>query len=68
MLRVKLWRWGGSPVSGDAAQKYLSGNAGKAWHLKNEQGRFGLTVLDNTLCSVFVHQGEPATLQNSMEA
>lgn len=55
-------------VSGNAAQKYLSGNAGKAWHLKNEEGRFGLTILDNTLCSIFIHQGEPTTLQKSMEA
>jgi hypothetical protein len=59
---------GFSPVSGNAAHKYLSGNTGKAWRLTNEQGQFGLTVLNNTLCSVFIHQGEPTALQKSMEA
>lgn len=59
---------GFSPVSGNVAQQYLSGNAGKAWQLKNEQGQFGLTVLSNSLCSVFIHQGEPTALQKSMEA
>lgn len=56
------------PVSGNVAQQYLSGNAGKAWQLKNEQGQFGLAVLSNTLCSVFIHQGDPKALQKSMES
>ena len=52
----------------ETSQKYLRGNDGVAWHLINEQGEFGVTVLSNTLCSVFIHQGDPATLQKSMEA
>ncbi|MFY8299893.1 NMCC_0638 family (lipo)protein [Pseudoalteromonas sp. SS15] len=50
------------------AQNYLKGNAGKAWHLNNDDGDFGLVLLENRLCSVFIHQGEPKTIQASMEA
>lgn len=67
-VEIQALDMGFTPASVDVAQKYLRGNPGKAWHLKNEQGEFGLTVLNNSLCSVFIHQGEPATLQKSMEA
>ncbi|BCV36684.1 MULTISPECIES: NMCC_0638 family (lipo)protein [Shewanella] len=50
------------------AQNYLKGNAGKAWHLNNSEGSFGLALLQNKLCSVYVHQGDPNTIQASMEA
>ena len=56
------------PASDGVAQQYLGGNPGKAWHLEYDQGEFGLAVLSNSLCSVFIHQGDPATLQKSMEA
>lgn len=52
----------------DRAEMYLSGNPGRAWFRNDESGAFGLTLLSNGLCSVFVHQGNPATLQESMES
>ncbi|MCO7191043.1 MULTISPECIES: hypothetical protein [unclassified Pseudoalteromonas] len=52
----------------EIAQNYLKGNAGKAWYLNNDEGNFGLALLKNKLCSVFIHQGEPNTIQASMEA
>ncbi|MDP5209048.1 hypothetical protein [Microbulbifer sp. 2205BS26-8] len=59
---------GFSEARSNVAQSYLRGNSGRAWHLKNEQGEFGLTALNNSLCSVFIHQGEPEKLQASMES
>jgi len=50
------------------ANDYLKDNAGQAWLLSNADGRFGLTLLENKLCSVFVHQGNPSEIQKSMEA
>ncbi len=50
------------------SQNYLKGNAGKAWYLKNDEGNFGLALLENGLCSVYIHQGEPNTIQASLEA
>ncbi|MEP4888858.1 MAG: hypothetical protein ABJV04_02430 [Aliiglaciecola sp.] len=50
------------------AQNYLKGNTGKAWYLNNDEGSFGLALLKNKLCSVYIHQGDPNTIQASMEA
>ncbi|GAB6261215.1 hypothetical protein L4174_021530 [Photobacterium sp. CCB-ST2H9] len=53
----------------DAARHYLYGNPGKAWVLENERGSYGLSMLaTKSLCSVFVHQGDPDEIQASMEA
>ena len=50
------------------SKNYLSGNKGKVWHLKNNEGEFAISVLKNGLCSVFVHQGIPEQLKASMES
>lgn len=50
------------------AENYLKGNAGKAWYLSNSEGNFGLALLQNKLCSVYIHQGDPDTIKASMEA
>ncbi len=52
----------------EIAQKYLKSNKGKAWYLNNNEGRFGLSLLNNKFCSVYVHQGDPLAIQASMEA
>lgn len=50
------------------AESYLKGHTGQAWHLSNSEGNFGLALLQNKLCSVYIHQGDPSTIQASMEA
>ncbi len=50
------------------AQSYLKEQEGMAWFTENEHGRFGIATLNNGLCSVFLHQGNPQQLQASMEA
>jgi|APSaa5957512535_1039671.scaffolds.fasta_scaffold94603_2 hypothetical protein len=52
----------------DIARSYLKGSDGKAWYLKNNEGSFGLALLKNSLCSVYIHQGSPEVLQASMES
>ncbi|WP_339897695.1 hypothetical protein [uncultured Gilvimarinus sp.] len=59
---------GFSIASNEQATRYLSGNEGQAWYMNSPQGEFGITVLNNSLCSVFIHQGDPHELQASMEA
>jgi hypothetical protein len=59
---------GFTPLSGDTAQKYLSGKPGMAWSKTTSTSSYGLTLLENSLCSIFIHKGSPATLQASMEA
>ena len=52
----------------DIAQSYLQYNEGKAWYLTNNEGSFGLALLKSNLCSVYIHQGNPAIIQASMES
>lgn len=52
----------------ELARKYLGESHGRAWWRKDERGEFGVALLDNRLCSVFIHQGDPLTLQKSMES
>ena len=59
---------GFSLLESEAAQKYLSGKPGKAWGKKTSTNSYGLTLLENSLCSVFIHKGNPKDLQASMEA
>lgn len=60
---------GFSPAEEELAQKYAAGKKGSfAWQLQSDEGMFGLGVTENTLCSVFVHQGDPEKLRASMEA
>lgn len=53
---------------GEKSEQYLRGNEGKAWYAKNEHGEFGIASLKNGSCSIFIHQGNPETLQASMES
>lgn len=55
-------------LNGEASQEYLRGKKGVSWQLRNAVGEFGLVSLDNSLCSLFVHKGNPAEIQASMEA
>ena len=48
--------------------QYLNGNKGNAWYTQNKHGKFGLATLENGLCSIFFHQGNPEKLQASMES
>ncbi|WP_054114293.1 NMCC_0638 family (lipo)protein [Marinagarivorans algicola] len=50
------------------AENYLKGHSGQAWYLSNSEGNFGLALLKNKFCSVYIHQGDPSTIQASMEA
>ncbi len=59
---------GFSKVQKKVAKRYLSGNKGKVWHLKNSDGEFAISVLKNGFCSVFIHQGNPKQLKASMES
>ncbi|MGY0646170.1 MAG: NMCC_0638 family (lipo)protein [Paraglaciecola chathamensis] len=59
---------GFTSLSGNAAQKYLSGKPGMAWSKTTSTSSYGLTLLENSLCSIFIHKGNPTTLQASMEA
>ncbi len=59
---------GFSEAPKELATKYLGDNPGDAWHTQNQHGTFGIAILDSGLCSIFVHQGDPKTLQASMEA
>jgi hypothetical protein len=59
---------GFSQAEDSAARRYLHGKGGAAWQLQTDAGKFGLAVADNTLCSVFVHQGSAEKIQTSMEA
>jgi len=52
----------------EMSKHYLLGSKGAAWYTKNEHGQFGLAALDKGVCSVFIHQGDPETLQASLEA
>ena len=67
-LEASAQRKGFKPAPKEIAQSYLKGNGGKAWNLENSEGNFGLALLSNNLCSVYVHQGNPDTIQASMEA
>jgi hypothetical protein len=59
---------GFSQLGSEAAQKYLNGKTGMAWSKKTSANSYGLTLLENSLCSVFIHKGNPEDLQASMEA
>lgn len=52
----------------EVSKKYLGNNKGRAWHLKNSDGEFGISIIESGLCSVYIHQGEPEALKASMEA
>ena len=67
-LEESAQRKGFNVAPTEIAQNYLKGNSGKAWFLENDEGHFGLALLENNLCSVYVHQGEPDTIQASMES
>ena len=56
------------PLSGESAQKYLSGNRGLVWSKRAPMSGYTLTLLANGVCSLFVHKGDPSLLQASMEA
>jgi hypothetical protein len=59
---------GFSPLSQSDASIYLKGRNGMAWHSRSEKGDFGLGLTQEGLCSVFIHQGEPNRLTESIEA
>ncbi len=67
-VKSQAKKMGFTSLSGQVAQQYLSGNPGLAWKKASSTGNYGLALLDNGLCSVFIHQGNPETLQASMEA
>lgn len=52
----------------DIARRYLLGKAGKAWYASNEHGEFGIAVLEDGICSVFLHKGDSGTLLASLES
>lgn len=57
------------PAADKVARRYLGGNTGDAWYVNNDQGEFGIAVMDRkALCSVFVHGGDAAAVQASLEA
>lgn len=55
-------------VTPDIAKSYLQGHKGKAWVASNEHGKFAIASQERGLCSVFIHQGDPDKLTESMEA
>jgi len=67
-VKSQAKKMGFTPLSGQGAQQYLSGNSGLAWKKTSGNDNYGLALLGNGLCSVFIHQGSPETLQASMEA
>jgi hypothetical protein len=52
----------------EQSKHYLLGSIGTAWYTKNDQGEFGIATMEKGLCSVFIHQGNPETLQASLES
>ncbi|QUJ70458.1 hypothetical protein KDD30_20410 (plasmid) [Photobacterium sp. GJ3] len=67
-LETSAQRKGFKVAPKEIAENYLKGNDGRAWYLENSEGKFGLVLLNNNLCSVFVHQGSIDKIQASMEA
>ena len=55
-------------AGGTLAGNYLQGHEGKVWVSENEHGRFAIASQNRGLCSVFIHQGNPQELIESMEA
>jgi hypothetical protein len=57
-----------SEITGDPATKYLKGRSGRVWYGQNVSGAYAVSLLDNGLCSVFVHAGDAAQLRSAFES
>ncbi|NRA61633.1 MAG: hypothetical protein HRU25_12115 [Psychrobium sp.] len=67
-LTQSAYRIGFKKAPAQLANIYLNGHVGQAWFLSHASGEFGLMLLENNLCSLFIHQGDPDTIQTGMES
>jgi hypothetical protein len=61
-------KMGLTELKGQAADEYLSGRPGRAWHATISEGAFAVSLLTNGLCSVFIHQGDAQRIRSSFES
>lgn len=59
---------GFTEASADMEKRYLQQHEGMAWHKEGSSGSYGITVLENGLCSVFIHQGDPTQIAAGLES
>ncbi len=68
LVEIAVARFGLAEIKDADADQYLAGHSGRAWRGIIASHPYAVSLLSNGLCSVFVHEGEPAQIIAAVES